>query len=56
MTGGALVFMVLSWVFVLGLAGWSFGKILRTQRHFDPDGIGPEVPPVPGDAEPPRPR
>lgn len=41
MTTGALLFMVLSWSFVLGLTGWAFGKILRLQKHFDPDGIGP---------------
>lgn len=54
MTVGAIVFMALSWIFVLGLTGWAFGKILRMQAHFDPDGIGPEVPPVPGEAERPR--
>ena len=49
MTAGALVFMTVSWTFVLGLMIWSFSKILRNQRHFDPDGIGPASPP-----EPPR--
>ncbi len=29
MTGAAIVFMVLSWTFVLGLTGWSFAKILK---------------------------
>ena len=47
MTIGALLFMAASWVFVLGLTFWSFARILQTQRHFDPDGIGPEVPPEP---------
>ena len=47
MSSGALIFMALSWIFVLGLTFWSFGKILRTQKHFDPDGIGPASPPVP---------
>lgn len=51
MTLGAILFMALSWTFVLGLTAWSFGKILRHPRHFDPDGIGPEIPPVPGRAE-----
>jgi hypothetical protein len=51
MSAGALIFMVVSWTFVLGLTFWSFGKILRNQKHFDPDGIGPAQPPVPGRAE-----
>lgn len=51
MTVGAMVFMALSWTFVLGLVIWSFGRILRNPRHFDPDGIGPAVPPVGGEAE-----
>ncbi|HEV2146782.1 MAG TPA: hypothetical protein VGR37_05155 [Longimicrobiaceae bacterium] len=54
MSTGALIFMLLSWTFVLGLVSWSFAKILRGQRHFDPDGIGPASPPVPGAAEDPR--
>ena len=48
MTAGALVFMIVSWTFVLGLMIWSFSKILRNQRHFDPDGIGPASPSEPG--------
>lgn len=28
MTTGAIVFMVLSWTFVLGLTAWAFGKLL----------------------------
>lgn len=48
MTTGAIIFMALSWAFVLGLTAWSFGKILRNQSHFDPDGIGPDSPPTPG--------
>jgi hypothetical protein len=57
MSTGALIFMALSWAFVLGLMGWSFGKILRNQKHFDPDGIGPGSPPVPPAApQPPPPR
>jgi hypothetical protein len=55
MSTGALIFMLLSWAFVLGLMSWSFGKILRTQKHFDPDGIGPGSPPVPPAAPPPPP-
>lgn len=48
MTAGALVFMLLSWAVVLGLTAWSFAQILKHQRHFDPDGIGPATPPEPG--------
>ena len=32
MTTGALVFMALSWAFVIALAGWSYRKILRSKR------------------------
>lgn len=59
MTTGALIFWLLSWTFVLGLVGWSYNKILRDPKHFedhfDPDGIGPAEPRVPGDAEGPPP-
>jgi hypothetical protein len=48
MTTGALIFMLVSWTFVLGLMFWSFGKILRGKKHFDPDGIGPGSPPQAG--------
>ena len=56
MSAGAMIFLALSWTFVLGLMAWSFGKILKGQQHFDPDGIGPAAPPVSGEAErrPPR--
>jgi hypothetical protein len=47
MTAGALIFMLASWAFVLGLTFWSFARILRSQKHFDPDGIGPGGPPEP---------
>jgi hypothetical protein len=56
MTTGALVFLILSWTFVLGLTFWSFSRILSGKRHFDPDGIGPASPPVPGAAEDRTPR
>ncbi len=56
MTPGALIFMLASWAFVLGLTFWSFRKILQSQKHFDPDGIGPASPPVPGAADGPPPR
>ncbi len=29
MTPAAIIFMALSWLFVLGLTGWSFSRILR---------------------------
>ena len=47
MSAGAIIFMAVSWAFVLGLTFWSFARILRLQKHFDPDGIGPDAPPVP---------
>ncbi|CAN5842932.1 hypothetical protein BH20GEM3_BH20GEM3_00100 [soil metagenome] len=57
MSTGALIFMALSWTFVLGLTGWAYSQILRGKQHFDPDGIGPASPPVPPrvtDVPPPR--
>ena len=48
MTTAAVFFLVLSWIFVLGLMGWSFKRILGHQKHHDPDGIGPAQPPEPG--------
>ncbi len=47
MSPGAMLFMALSWSFVLGLTFWAFGRILRHQKHLDPDGIGPASPPEP---------
>ena len=32
MTTGALLFLIGSWSFVLGLMGWSFWRILRPKR------------------------
>ena len=52
MSTGALIFMILAWTFVLGLMSWSFSRILRGKEHFDPDGIGPDSPPVAGRADP----
>jgi hypothetical protein len=52
MSTGALIFMLASWAFVLGLTFWSFAKILQKQRHFDPDGLGPAAPPEPGAVDP----
>ena len=48
MTTAAIFFLAFSWIFVLGLTFWSFKKIMGHQAHFDPDGIGPAQPPVPG--------
>ena len=48
MTTGAIIFMLVSWVFVLGLTSWAFYRLLTHKAHHDPDGIGPAVP-----AEPP---
>lgn len=50
MSPGAAIFMALAWTFVLGLTGWAFARILRADKHFDPDGIGPASPPIPGEA------
>lgn len=47
MTIDAALFMAASWALVLGLTFWSFWRILRARKHFDPDGIGPAVPPEP---------
>jgi hypothetical protein len=51
MTAGALIFMLVSWTFVLGLTLWSFTRILSGKKHFDPDGTGPASPPEQGRAE-----
>lgn len=47
MSAGALTFMLASWGCVLGLTFWSFARVLRQRKHFDPDGIGPAAPPAP---------
>ena len=51
MSTSAIIFMAGSWAFVLGLTFWAFAKLLRDKKHFDPDGIGPKGPPVPGETE-----
>ncbi len=53
MSAGAVVFMALSWTFVLGLTTFCFARILTLRRHHDPDGTGPAEPPQPGAAEEP---
>lgn len=47
-----------SWIFMLTSMGavtfltvWCFARIIRGRAHFDPDGTGPEHPPVPGKVE-----
>ncbi|HEX6132570.1 MAG TPA: hypothetical protein VFZ24_01230 [Longimicrobiales bacterium] len=52
MSAGAVLFMLLSWLFVLGLMTWSFTRILRHRRHHDPDGTGPASPPEPAMHDP----
>lgn len=47
------VFMLVSMAAVTALTTWCFARILRGRRHFDPDGTGPDVPPVPGRVEKP---
>jgi hypothetical protein len=48
---GALAFMLLSMGSVAALTAWCFWRILATRRHFDPDGTGPDKPPVKGRVE-----
>jgi hypothetical protein len=45
MTAGALAFLIGSWTAVLGLAIWSYGRILRPRdRAEDADGAEPSRP------------
>ncbi len=53
MSGAAIAFMAISWTFVLSLTAWAFTRLLTDQKHFDPDGIGPESPPEPPHAKKP---
>jgi len=48
MSRGAILFLVSSWTFVLGLTGYCFVRILLLRRHHDPDGTGPAKPPLAG--------
>lgn len=41
MTVEAIIFMAVVWSALFGLITWSYAKVLRGRRHFDPDGIGP---------------
>lgn len=54
MSTGAIIFMALSWAFVLGLMAWAFHRLLNLKAHHDPDGIGPASPPVPPAAGHPK--
>lgn len=47
MTTEAIIFMVVIWTCLLSVLTWSYSRVLRGRRHFDPDGIGPAAPPVP---------
>ena len=44
MSGGAIVFMVLSWTLVLGLLLFSYNRVLKKKKHHDPDSLGPRGP------------
>ena len=52
MTTTAVVFLIGSWAFVLGLMIWCFARILRHQRHLDSDGR-PARPPERARTDPP---
>lgn len=41
MTPLALLFMILSWSFVLGLAGWCFHRVLRAKAPTASGAAGP---------------
>jgi hypothetical protein len=47
MTTGAVVFMAISWTFVLGLTSWALSRVMSAQAKRDPDGPGPEKAPTP---------
>lgn len=44
MTPGALGFLLVSWGVVLGVAGWAFGRILRSPRGRADGGTVPPSP------------
>lgn len=48
-----VIFLAVSWTFVLGLVTWSFKRLLSDQgkKHFDPDGVGPAKPAAKGRVE-----
>lgn len=47
MTTAAWIFMLTAWGLVIWLNIFAFRRILTTDRHFDPDGTGPEHSPMP---------
>lgn len=47
MTPAAWIFMLTVWALVIWLNIFAFRRIFTTERHFDPDGTGPEHPPMP---------
>lgn len=47
MTTGAWIFMLTAWSVVIWLNIFAFRRIFSTERHFDPDGTGPEHSPTP---------
>lgn len=47
----AWTFMLVSMGSATALMVWCFARILRTRKHFDPDGTGPAEPPVSGRLE-----
>lgn len=47
----SLLFMLTSMGLVTLLAAWSFFRIMRGKRHFDPDGTGPAHSPVTGEVD-----
>lgn len=51
LTTFSISFMLISMTLVTGLTIWAFSRILRTKRHFDPDGTGPARPPVAGEED-----
>ena len=53
LNGFAWFFMLGSMTAVTFLTGWTFFRIFRGKRHFDPDGAGPAHSPISGEAERP---
>lgn len=47
------VFMLVSMGAVITLTAWCYTRILRTRKHFDPDGTGPASPPISGRVDEP---
>ena len=47
-----LIIAVIMFGVALDLKAEDFKRILKQPTHFDPDGLGPAAPPVPGRADP----